>query len=274
MMREELIRSQFDTSGLNLEIGPSYNPILPKAAGFTVETVDATDRAGLIEKYRNEKNVDWCKIEEVDYVITDGSLLGAIPHRSRYDAIVASNVIEHTPDLVAFLRDCAALLKQTGQLILINPDKRYCFDVFRPLTSTGNVLQAFLEGRSRHTPSSIFDLIASKAFRGGMAGWGADDRGDLALEHSLQAAWAGLQNSLQADYYIDCHSWVFTPSSFRLIVKDLHELGLIELNEARFVPSICWFEFYVALSRSGKGCDADRLSLHREVVNEQAGIVF
>lgn len=272
MTREEAVRSQFDASGLNLEIGPSYNPILPKAQGYRVETVDSTDRAGLIQKYRDEANVDWRKIEDVDFIITDGSLSNSIPHRSRYDAIIASNVIEHTPDLVAFLRDCTALLKPSGRLILINPDKRYCFDVFRPLTSTGEVLQAYLDGKKRHSPGSMFDLIANKALRGGMAGWGADDRKDLTLEHSLQAAWAGLLETQKAEHYIDCHCWVFTPSSFRLIVEDLYSLGLIELRETHFIPSICWFEFYIALSRSGTGCTLDRLSLCREVLREQAQI--
>lgn len=34
-----------------LEIGPSYNPILPKKAGFAVKSVDHANQQDLIEKY-------------------------------------------------------------------------------------------------------------------------------------------------------------------------------------------------------------------------------
>ena len=40
-------------------------------------------------------------------------------------------MIEHTPDLIAFLADCDAVLKDTGVLSLVIPDKRYSFDRFR-----------------------------------------------------------------------------------------------------------------------------------------------
>ena len=47
--REEAVRSLFDASGLCLEIGPSYNPILPKHRGYRVETIDHCDAATLRE---------------------------------------------------------------------------------------------------------------------------------------------------------------------------------------------------------------------------------
>jgi hypothetical protein len=30
--------------------------------------------------------------------------------------------------------------------------------------------------------------------------------------------------------YIDCHAWYFTPSSFQLLVYELHHLGLVDLK--------------------------------------------
>jgi len=38
--REQALRNLIETTGLCLEIGPSYNPILPKRGGHQVETVD------------------------------------------------------------------------------------------------------------------------------------------------------------------------------------------------------------------------------------------
>lgn len=47
---EEEIRGLFGTSGLRLEIGPSYNPILPKRERFRVETIDHSHPTELKEK--------------------------------------------------------------------------------------------------------------------------------------------------------------------------------------------------------------------------------
>ena len=60
--------------------------------------------------------------------------------------------------------------------------------------------------------------------------------------------------------YIDAHCWRFTPASFRLLVSDLLNFGLINSEiEAEFDTTGC--EFYVAL---GKKSDApmklDRLT--------------
>lgn len=271
LTREDIIRGHMRTDGICLEIGPSYNPILPKAAGYRVEVVDHTDKEGLVAKYRGETAIDWRRIEDVDHVVT-GTLFDAIGKEGRYDTIVASNVAEHTPDLVAFLLDCQRLLKPGGQLVLVNPDKRYCFDVFRPVSTTGQVLQAHLDRRTRHSPGVMFDHVANLATRGGSAGWGSEDTAALALSHTAMTGMDHLNSVLASESYVDCHAWVFTPSSFRLIAKDLADVGLIELREQRFVPSVCWFEFLIVLSTEGEGSPDDRLTLVKRAIAEQGMI--
>ena len=54
MDRFTIMSAMFDRSGVGLEIGPSYNPFVPKSSGARIDTVDYTDQAGLIERYRNE----------------------------------------------------------------------------------------------------------------------------------------------------------------------------------------------------------------------------
>ena len=100
--RTELLFSMFDPSGFGLEIGPSYNPLLPKRRGYNVEIVDHADAATLREKYRDNAS----RIEEVDYVSDGRSLLETIGHEQRYDFIFASHVVEHVTDIVRFIQDC------------------------------------------------------------------------------------------------------------------------------------------------------------------------
>jgi SAM-dependent methyltransferase len=271
--RTLLLRSMLPLSGHGLEIGPGYNPLLPKAEGFDVETADYTDADGLRMKYRGNPHVDPARIEPVDHVLENGrSLAEAVGRPGTFAYIVASHVIEHTPDMLGFLRSCEALLAPGGVLLLAVPDKRHCFDVLQPLTSTGAVLQAHLDGRTRPTPGAVFDDVAYNAVRGGAIGWTPADTGPLAFFASLEAAAAAYESAQRLPGYVDVHVQRFVPSSFRLIMRDLHAIGAIGLREARFHDSV-GNEFYITLSASAPGCPADRLTLAGRAMAEQASIL-
>ena len=276
MDRDDFLRSLFDTSGRLLEIGPGYHPLLPKARFPRVETADYTDAAGLRAKYATAANVDPAAIEEVDHVLGADGLAATIAapdltRAGRFDAIVASHVIEHTPDLLGFLKDCETLLAPRGVLVLAVPDKRHCFDVFQPLSSTGAVLQAHFDRRTRPALGTVFDDRAYNAVRDGAIGWAPGAKGALRFFLDLPGALAAFAADRANDAYIDVHVWKFVPSSFRLIVHDLHALGAIALREARFFDSV-GNEFYMTLSRDGAGSDVDRLTLARRMLREQAEI--
>ena len=115
MTREEKLLQFVDRNAVGLEIGPSYNPVTPKLAGWNVEILDHLNAADLRKKYA-AWGVDGSKIEDVDYVISDNSIFGAINKASHFDFIIASHVIEHMTDMLRFLTDCQRLLKPDGVL--------------------------------------------------------------------------------------------------------------------------------------------------------------
>jgi SAM-dependent methyltransferase len=273
MDRNKLLLSLFDLSGIGLEIGPSYNPLVPKSSGRRIETLDHASAGELRERYRNAANVDISRIEEVDYV-SDGRPLAEVVNKpGHYDYIVASHVIEHTPDMLGFLKDCQTLLKEQGVLVLAVPDKRRCFDVFQPLTSTGMVLQAHLERRTRHTPGQVFDFVAYNGLRDGLSGWTSGADGPLTFAHDLAFARYALEQAISSANYVDAHVWRFTPSSFRLLLNDLNEGGELSLREQFFAESDS-LEFFVSLSRRGPGCPFDRLMLANMTIVEQQEIAI
>jgi 2-polyprenyl-3-methyl-5-hydroxy-6-metoxy-1,4-benzoquinol methylase len=267
--RTEFLRSLINAGGSGLEIGAGYNPLLPKSAGFRVEVADHTTAEGLRAKYRDAPNVDVANIEPVDYVLAEGSLAKTIGKQACYDYIVASHVIEHTPDLLGFLKDCEALLKPDGILLLAVPDKRCCFDIFQPLTSAGAVLQAHLDRRTRPGPGVIFDDRAYNAVREGAIGWPLQSTGELRFFLNLPAALSQFTQDRRSADYTDVHVWKFVPSSFRLIVNDLYELGEIRLRERQFHEG-AGHEFYITLSREADGCRVERIELARRMLAEQA----
>lgn len=273
MDRTALLTSLFDPSGFGLEIGPGYNPLLAKRDGYRVETLDYTDAEGLRTKYRNAA-VDLSRIEDVTYVSDGRPMVDIIGQRARYDFIIASHVIEHVPNLVGFLNDCDALLADGGVLVLAVPDKRHCFDVLQAISTAGDVLQAFHEGRTRHPPGAVFDEIAYGALRGGKPGWGFGERGRFSFFHELSKAKLMFDQACQpAPAYVDIHAWRFTPSSFRLILRDLADVGVTRLREARFVDSV-GIEFYATLTAGGAGCPVDRVELARRVLAEERQVAL
>ena len=146
-----------------LEIGPSLNPVVPKAEGYNARVLDHTDQAGLVEKY-SAYGLDTAKIEPVDFVWRGGSLVEAT-NKTRYDAIVASRVIEHAPDFIQFLIDCLQMLQPTGTLYLLVPDKRYCFDFFQSLSDVAKVLADHRAKRTRHSFEFLPTRHACEQFR-------------------------------------------------------------------------------------------------------------
>jgi SAM-dependent methyltransferase len=264
--REQALRGLIAGAGLCLEIGPSYNPILSKRAGHRVETVDHCDAAELRAKYAGQPEVDAAMIEEVDHVWR-GEPLADLVGPGRFDVVVASHVIEHTPDMLGFLRECERALTPTGRLLLVVPDRRRTFDFFRPASTTGGVLQAHHERRTRHAPGAAFDFIANFCTFGGRQSTAGGDATGFTLSNGVVDAAAGFAHYARDGDYDDCHAWVFTPSSFRLIASDLAAIGALGLREQGFWGTSI-FEFVALLSRQAAGCPIERADLlvaaHRE----------
>ena len=170
MNREEIILKHIKRDGRGLEIGPGCAPIAPKKQGFHLHVRDHCDKKALIEKYRPHGiNVD--NIEEVDFVSDGRSYTELVGRRHVYDWIIGSQVLEHTTDLIGFLNDCDSLLKKEGVPSLAVPDKRYCFDHFRALSSIGRVIDAARNPQKIHSAGTVAKYFLSLVSRGGRIAW-------------------------------------------------------------------------------------------------------
>jgi 2-polyprenyl-3-methyl-5-hydroxy-6-metoxy-1,4-benzoquinol methylase len=244
--------------GLGLEIGPSHNPVAPKKSGFNIQIVDVDSQDGLKKKYEGH-GVNLDNIEPVDFIWDGRPLAELIGRAECYDYIIASHVIEHVPDLVAFLQECEKLLSSNGVLTLVIPDKRYCFDYFLPLSTTGGVLDAWLSKRTKPSPGQIFDYFANTAKRGEAIAWSDDGLGGATkLTHEFVEAKTYFNRSNSSNEYIDVHCWRFVLETFCLIVSDLNDLGLVGLNvKSTFETEGC--EFYITLSKDHLNKSVERI---------------
>jgi len=260
MERNEKVLKHVDPKGKGLEIGAGYSPSAPKSTGFDVETLDHLGREELVRKYSGHQNVDTGKIEEVDYVWNGEPYSELTGKKDYYDWVIASHLVEHTPDLIGFLLNCDEVMKDTGVISLVVPDKRYCFDHFRPITSIAAIIDSYLQGNSLHTPGRIAEYYLGVVARGGVIAWDETTRGNFEFRHTSAEALARFERARDASEYDDIHAWCFVPHSFRLIIHDLQMLGLIPFREVDFFLSQgC--EFYITLGRQGKGIGISRLEM-------------
>ncbi len=259
MKRKAKVLQHLDKNGIGIEIGAGLKPIAPKREGFKVEIIDYLNREQLIAKYKDE-HTNLEEIEEVDYVWQGESYADLTGKTKYYDWIIASHVIEHTPDLIDFLNNCDAILKDDGMLFLVVPDKRYCFDHFRPITGISKIIDCHLQKATINTPGTAVEYLLNVVSKAGHLGWNKNTPGDYTFVHSLESAIDGMNLVINENKNFGLHTWCFVPHSFRLIVHDLYNLGFITLQEVDFSPTEgC--EFFVTLGRNGDGITKTRMEL-------------
>ena len=249
-----------------IEIGPSHAPIAPKRAGWNAFVVDHADQAELRAKY-TPLGVDIDAIEVVDAVWAGGRLDHTVPasHHGRFDRLIASHVIEHIPDLVTFLVSCQTLLSADGVLALAVPDKRYCFDLLKPISTTGDIMAAYEpNGAGRHFRRTVFNQVAYSVHADGQGAWGQHAVTALALVNPLHDAFSEAAKITEApdSAYPDAPAWQFTPGAFQLAMLELAEAGLIDWHVADCTPAIgC--EFIATLRRGRRQWGAAERDAHR-----------
>ncbi len=263
--RRDLLLEGIPRTARLVEIGASFRPLVPKRDGWNTCVVDHDTREGLLAKYARAA-IDPDSIEVVDVLWTGGRLHDAFPREQlgTFDALIASHVLEHMPDLIAFLDSARQLVRDDGHLVFALPDKRWSFDFFRPPTLAGRVLLAHHDRRERHCPATLFDEVAYSVTLRGQPGWGAGAAADeLAFAHPPGRAKTLFDAVCRPDDdYRDAHAWQFTPASFTLLILDLALAGVCDwrVEWVRPTPAV---EFLGRL-RPGRARFADDESLQRE----------
>lgn len=233
-----------------LEIGPLCRPLISKAAS-EVYYVDQCSAEDLKKKYEGDPAVDPEQLVPVDFIWNDKPLVEMIGGLFPLDYIMASHVIEHVPDLIGWLKEMRDALRNGGRLILIVPDKRFTFDVFRRTSSFKEIRAAHAERRRRPGLRCIMDHFANVVKADTWALWDDYDRvNSLAFVHGPEFLARGNQHFAEGRY-VDVHAWVFTPWSFlETIGLIVDEFGLgfdLRHFQTTFDHDL---EFYLQLERS------------------------
>jgi len=247
--RERLLNGMVLAGLRGAEIGPLSRPVVRRheAEVYYVDHCSADD---LRKKYSGDHaHIDG--IEEIDFIWAEQPFVELIGGKAPLDFIVAAHVIEHVPDLCGWLQEMSDALKIGGRLLLIIPDKRFTFDIYRRLASFEEVIQASQERRRRPGLRLVMDHLANvvKADT-----WGLWD--DYTLADHLQYFHGPEYLSLAArehaeGKYIDVHCWVFTPWHFMHLMGRMVSEMRLNLNLSYFLTTQDHdLEFYVQLEKT------------------------
>ena len=241
-----------------IEIGPWFAPLAPKREGYNCLSFDIFDTDTLKKIAEQDPHIHKSQINDIENVDIVGSavnirdVIAANGDLGSFDYIVSSHNFEHLPDPVRFLQGCECVLKAGGMLSMAIPDKRTCFDYFRPISTSGSWLEAFFDKRTRPTPLQLFEhsSLSSEYTTNGERSIVfpdvEDPRNVIGLK-LLREAYNSVIEMKRSDnvVYRDAHCSVLTSSSFSLILLDLTFLGLIRLSIEEIVHNNC--EFHVHL---------------------------
>jgi SAM-dependent methyltransferase len=138
-MDREFVASAF-LRGHGIEIGALHMPLrVPPSARVTY-----VDRFPLDDLRKHYPELSDQALVAVD-VVADGERLEPLGDESQ-DFVIANHFLEHCQDPIGAVLNMFRVLKPGGILYLGIPDKRYSFDVDRPLTTLEHLLRDYTEG--------------------------------------------------------------------------------------------------------------------------------
>ena len=126
--------------GAGIEIGALHNPLrLPKSA--KVKYVDKMSAHKLSKHYPELNSRTFVKVDLID----DGELLASIQDNTQ-DFVIANHFLEHCENPISSIGNMLRILKNDGILYISIPDKRYTFDIDRPVTSMEHLMNDYQKG--------------------------------------------------------------------------------------------------------------------------------
>jgi predicted SAM-dependent methyltransferase len=248
--RRERLFDGMSLAGLRgVEVGPLSRPVVRRHEA-EVYYVDHCSTEDLRKKYAGD-HAHIEGIQEVDFIWAQQPLVELIGDKAPLDFIVAAHVIEHVPDLCGWLREMSDALKVGGRLLLIIPDKRFTFDIYRRLSSFEEITQAWEERRRRPGLRIVLDHFANVVQADTSKLWENYSLADHLPYHHGADLLALAAGEHSQGKYIDVHCWVFTPWHFmHLMGRMVRELG-VDFDLRYFLTTQGYdLEFYVQLEKT------------------------
>ena len=158
--------------------------------------------------------------------------------------VLASQVFEHIPNPIKWLREISAVLKPGGRLALSLPDRRMTFDLFREESRPADFVSAYYADTTIPNIQSIYDnhTLATAVMMHDVIPDSMTPAEVIASRGAtsppvVTTAPLVMVELANDGQYLDAHCWVFNPASFLLVMAQLATDGFLRLRCYQFYPT-------------------------------------
>ena len=225
-----------------LEIGPLNRPLAPRAKYPHAYTADIRSTQEVWDLYSGNDylkatgiSVDRDTIVDIDFVL--GKTYEETFHGIEgFDVFIASHVLEHVEDLISVFLDIPHALKEGALLLIIWPEKRYCFDHFRESASFRDAYDVYRRGFSENA-RMVFDFFNTVIPENNPAVfWHSKDTTSLLPEGNVEKAVEQYNSTLEGEKPDDVHYWPFSQRAFLKFIYDATRARLFPYELIDFEP--------------------------------------
>ena len=213
-----------------VEIGAGSNPLFEGGQYPGYRNIDYYSDSEIVEHFKNDykDDVSQKNFAKVDFVCRDGRYSEVIASRNSYDLVCSSHSVEHQHCLIRFFRECEAMIKPQGLLVLLVPHKQHTFDALRNPSTAIDAIEAYHDGGIGAWPRNLYEALSRSTVQNPSRLVRQSDT--LDLDTPLRTAYAEYLKAREGTRaFQDFHNWVFTQDSLRLMLLELHHLQLTNL---------------------------------------------
>lgn len=242
MIFREYLKQKFQDEEI-IEFGPLNRPLFNKKENKKISYADIRSTEEIKKLYRDNDylkktgiSVDIDSIVDIDYKIEDNYLKTF--KNKKFDVAYLSHVIEHMPDIIKFFIEIKEILKEEGRLVIIYPDKRYCFDHFRNSVSFRDAYATYKYG-IKENARIAFDFSYNVVHENDAAFfWQGTDLINVISKNNIEDAEKYYKDTISGNITNDdVHFWPFSDIDFLKFIYEMKRANLLEYDVEEFYPT-------------------------------------
>lgn len=236
------ILNDVDKSKRFLEIGPLCSPLLNDVNSYF--TCDIKNTEEVKSRYHNDPTRDIKKVISIDFVMED-SYEKTFENFPLFDYVINSHVFEHIPNPIFFLQDISKILSEKGKLIMIMPDKRYCYDYYRECSSFAEMYNVWeklnkydIDGEEKEVlyPQILDSFSQQCMLNNPKKFWKSKEYLNIKIG-DVKGALKNYNSFKSNEINFDRHFWCFSDFSFLKIIYNLTKYQLLPFKIKEFFPT-------------------------------------
>lgn len=223
--RKEVAR--FFSSDKNcIEIGALACPCLPRAKN--VQFVDFLTREELVNLHHDKGSNFIKNIVDVDIVWDGSDDLSTFKGHGLIDLVCGAHLFEHIQNPVGWIESLQSIGSDSQIISLIIPNKNFCFDKYRPLTSYGELISAYLLKTYSPSLKSVIDQRFYAVRAQDKNSWEDNFEPDIFKKvFDNYTDYKHMVERCHSGHYVDSHCTVWTPDYFYDLFSNLKKDGFL-----------------------------------------------